>query len=284
MRDFLRSKFFTVVVTVALIMIIVPAVFNAMGVGGAFKDAVNVIFTPAQKFFTYCTDAVDGFVSFFTEFDRIVEENKALKEENAALKDKISAAEEAEEMNDWLYNYLELKREHTDYKFTEATIVAREGGNYTTVFMLDKGKAHGVEKDMPVITENGIVGYVCEVGTTWAKAVTFLEEGTAIGAYVERSGEMGVVEGNFALSEEGVCKMSYLSDDADIKEGDRIVSSGYGSVYPRGLVIGTVEKIEKNTAKRSIDVTVRPSADLSDISQLMIITDYETYTEESAEE
>ena len=62
--------------------------------------------------------------------------------------------------------------------------------------------------------------------------------------------------------------------------GDRIVSSGYGSVYPRGLVIGTVEKIEKDPASRSVKVTVRPSADLTDLSRMMIITDYEVYTEQ----
>jgi rod shape-determining protein MreC len=134
---------------------------------------------------------------------------------------------------------------------------------------------------MPVVTEHGIVGYITEVGTTWAKAVTFLEEGTAIGAYVERSGAEGVIEGNFALAEEGICLMSYLSEDSDIKVGDRIVSSGYGSVYPRGLVIGTVEKIEKDSASRSITVTVRPASDLRELTRMMIITDYDVYTEES---
>ncbi|MBQ2729973.1 MAG: rod shape-determining protein MreC [Clostridia bacterium] len=281
MRDFLKSRFFTVVVIIALVMVIVPSVFSAMGLGGVLKDAVNVIFTPAQKLFTYCTNAVDGFVSFFTEFDRIVEENNQLREENALLKDKISRAEEIEEMNEWLYDYIELKREHTDFRFTEASVTAREGGNYTTVFMLDKGSAHGIKKDMPVVTSEGIVGYISEVGTTWSKAVTFIEAGSAVGAYVERTGEAGVIEGNFALSEQGVCELHYLSADSDIKEGDRIISSGYGSVYPRGLVIGTVEKVEKNSTTRSITVTVKPQQDLSDLSKLMIITDYEIYTEET---
>ena len=281
MKSFFRSKFFTVTVIVALCLVIVPSVFYSMGIGGVLKDAVNVVFSPVQKAFNYCTDAIDGFVSFFTEFDRISEENRALKEEIASLKDRISRAEETEEMNEWLYDYLELKREHTDYKFVPATVTGGEGGNYMTVFLLDKGYAQGVRKDMPVVTDSGIVGYICEVGTTWSKAVTILEAGGAVGAYVERSGEQGVIEGNFELSEKGVCKMSYLSADADIQVGDRIVSSGYGSVYPRGLVIGTVESVEKDSVSRSLAVTVRPTADLSEIEKLMIITEYETYTEQS---
>lgn len=281
MRDFLRSKFFTVVVIVALIVAIVPTVFNAMGLSGVLKDAVNVVFSPMQKLFTYCTDAVDGFASFFTDFDRLVEENEALREENRLLQDRISKAEEAEEMNNWLYDYLELKREHIDYKFTEASVTAREGGNFATVFMLDKGKAHGIKANMPVVTDDGIIGYITEAGTNWAKAVTLLEAGTAVGAYVERSGVEGVIEGNFELAEKGLCTFSYLSADADIVVGDRIISSGYGNVYPRGLVIGTVETVEKDTASRSIYVTVRPETDLSELSKLMIITDYEIYTEQS---
>lgn len=283
MRDFLKSRFFSVVIIIALIMVIVPTVFGIMGLGGVLRDAVNVIMSPAQKVFSYCTDAVDGFTSFFTEFDRVVEENNELRKEINQLRDRISDAEEAEVMNEWLFNYLELKREHTDFKFTEAVVYAREGGNYATVFMLDKGKAQGIKKDMPVVTNEGIVGYICEVGTTWSKAVTFLESGTALGAYVQRSGVEGVIEGSFILAEQGVCKMSFLAEEADIKVGDRILSSGYGSIYPRDLVIGIVEKIEKDSSTRSVNVTVKPTASLDDLTKLMVITDYEIYTEETSE-
>ena len=81
MRDFLKSKFFTVVVIIMMIMVIVPTVFSSMGIAWVLKDTVNIILSPFQKAFTYCTDAVEGFTSFFTEFDRIVEENNALREE-----------------------------------------------------------------------------------------------------------------------------------------------------------------------------------------------------------
>lgn len=280
MRDFLRSKFFTVTVIVALIMVIVPTVFNSMGIGGMLKNAINTVLSPAQNFFTYCTDAVDGFSSFFTEFDRIVDENNALREEISALRDQVKKAEEAEEMNEWLYDYLELKREHTDYKFTEADITGSGGGNFITVLTLDKGTAHGIEKNMPVVSSEGIVGYITEVGTNWSKAVTLLESGNAVGAYVERSGEMGVIEGSFALAKEGVCLMEYMGADADIRVGDRIISAGYGSVYPRGLVIGTVESVEKDADGRDLRVVVRPGTDLANATKLMIVTDYETYTEE----
>lgn len=145
--------------------------------------------------------------------------------------------------------------------------------------MLDKGTAQGVKVNMPVISPEGIVGHIVEAGTDWSKALTVIEAGVSVGAYVERSGEIGVVSGNYTLASEGLCEMKYLGEDADIQIGDRIISSGYGSVYPRGLVIGFVESVEKDAASRALDVKVRPAAELGDVSRLMILTDYETYTE-----
>ena len=279
MRDFFRSRFFTVLVIITMFMVIVPSVFGAMGLSGALKNAVNTVFTPVQKLFLYVSDAVEGFGDYFTEFDRIIEENKELRELNSSLQGKISAAEETEQMNEWLFDFLELKREHTDYKFQPAAVTGRESDNYKTVFILDKGSAQGIEVDMPVISSDGIVGHVVEVGTDWCKTLTLLESGVSVGASVERSGEIGVVSGDYTLAKEGLCKMNYLAADADIKEGDRIVSSGYGSVYPRGLVIGDVESVEKDSSSRALSITVRTAADTSDVSRLMILTDYETYTE-----
>lgn len=280
MKSFIRSRFFTAIVIAVMIMVIVPSVFGVMGISRYLRDGVNILLTPLQKLFTSVTDAADGFVSYFTEFDRIVEENRLLKEENSALKDKISSAEEAEQINDWLFSYLELKREHEDFSLQDAAVTGRESGNYMTVFTLDKGSNQGIEKNMPVVSPDGIVGYVNEVGTDWCRAVTLLQNGGSCGAYVERSGEIGVISGDYTLARDGLCKMEYLAADSDIKVGDRILSSGLGSVYPRGLVIGYVETIEPDAAGRKLSVTVRPCASLSDdISRLMIITKYDSYTQ-----
>ena len=73
MKDFFRSRFFTVIVILMLIAVIVPSVFGAMGLGGTLKNGLNTVLTPVQKLFSYVSDAFEGFVSYFTEFDRISE-------------------------------------------------------------------------------------------------------------------------------------------------------------------------------------------------------------------
>ncbi len=278
MRNFVKTKFFATLVVVALVLTIVPSVLYAMGVGNAARDLVNTVLSPFTRGFAYITDALDGFSSYFTEFDHVVEENKQLKEHIAELEDKVYRAEATEGMNEWLYDYLELRREHTDFSFEAATITGG-GSNYMDVFIIDRGTSHNVQVDMPVITNEGVVGYVVEAGNDWSKVVTMLESSYAVGAYVERSGELGVVEGDYELAREGLCVMKYLKADSDIQVGDRILTSGFGSVYPRGLTVGYVEKIETDNNNRSIIAYIRPAASVDDLSRVMVITDYESYSE-----
>ena len=77
--------------------------------------------------------------------------------------------------------------------------------------------------------------------------------------------------------------MSYLSTDSDIKVGDRIISSGIGVVYPRGLLIGTVVEIVPDAASRTLSANIEPAVDLTDVSRVMIIKDFAGYTEEPAD-
>ncbi len=269
-----------VLVVLMIILTVVPSVLAATGGGGYVKNALNVVTSPFRQLFGYATNAISGFTSYFTEFDRIVEENKALREEIKELGERLSDAEETERMNEWLYRYLELKREHADFEFVAGTVTGRESGNYMTVFILDKGTHQGVAKGMPAVTDYGVVGYVSEVGLNWCKVVTILESDVASGAYIKRTDETGIVEGDFTLAADGICKMSYISAESDVTQGDVILTSGYGSVYPRGLVIGYVERVEPDPNTQSLVAYIRPAQDMTNIKELMIITDYEVVTDE----
>lgn len=280
MPRFVKTKFFIVLVVLMIVFTVVPSVMSAVGAGSYVRNAVGVLLTPVKSLFSYASDAVSGFVSYFTEFDNVVEENKALREELSSLKERLSNAEEIENMNEWLYRYLELRREHTDYKYVDCKVTGSESGNYMTVFILDRGTSSGISKGMCAVTDYGVVGWVKEVGTTWCKVVTLLESDTSVGAYIQRTDETGVVEGDFSLASEGLCRMKYIVAGSDVKEGDRILTSGYGSVYPRGLLIGYVESTEPDPNTQTIIAYVRPSEQLRDIKKLMVITDYEVVADE----
>ncbi len=278
-KNIFRSRFFIVILVLTLALVVIPTALSLAGMSMYVRNAVNTVLTPVQKLFTYATDALDGFVSYFTEFDRLAAENEQLRSEVNDLNDRIYSAVEIEKMNEWLYDYLELKREHEDFVFEPATVTGRESGNYMTVFTVDRGTSHGVGVGMPVVTNYGIVGHISECGVDWSKIETLIETDSSIGAYIERTGEIGVVEGDYSLSSQGLCNMTYLSGESDVAVGDRVLTSGFGSMYPRGLVVGYVESIEPDEYNRTKIAKIKPAETLTDLTKLMIITDYKAYAE-----
>jgi rod shape-determining protein MreC len=202
-----------------------------------------------------------------------------LRAELEGYKNLVYDAELIGEENKFLNSFLGIKEEHVDFLFEDATVIGRESTNYRTVYTLSKGTLHGIEVNMPIITEEGLVGHITEVGATWSKAVLLTETASAVGGFVERSGVLGVVEGTYELRTEGVCRMVYIEPDSDIRVGDKVVSSGIGGVYPRGLMIGKITRIEMDEASRTLTATIEPAADLDSVAKLMIITEYNIYSE-----
>ena len=276
MKQFFKNKFFYIISVITLLVTIVPMVFYSLGVTFVFRDAVGIMLTPLQKAFNYATEAVDGFAAYFYKFDELVEENNALKEEIAELKTHIYDSSEREEMYKWLSDFLELKMSRNDYTFLSASVTGRESSNYSRVLTLDVGSGAGVELHMPVITSEGIVGQITEVGYNWSKVTTIVEANSAVGAYVESTRDAGVCEGSFELSSDGLCELNYLSADSLCEIGDRVLSTGFGSVYPRDLVVGYIEAIDTNPYTRTLSIKLKSAVDFSSLTKVMIITDFES--------
>ncbi len=279
MKRFLKNRFFIFAVVITLIIAAVPTALNLTGKSTYVRNFVNILMTPVQKGFNYVTDAIDGFSSYFTKFDEVVRENARLKEEISKLNNRLYQAEKTEELNEWLTAFLDMKRMHTDFTFAEAMITGRENANHMTVCTIDRGTVYGIKEGMPVVTPDGVLGYVDEAGPTWAKVRTLIESSTSIGACIERTGALGLVEGNFSLAADGICRITYLPANADVRVGDRVVTSGTGGIYPRDLVIGYVIEVIPDEFSRTLTATVRPAATLTDLDRVMVITSYETVAE-----
>ena len=276
---FIKSRFFIVVLIIALSMIIVPLILSSMGLGDSLRSGVATLMKPGQKLFGFVADGIAGYTEYFTKYDELVEENAALRDRIASMQDEVNDAKELERVNNWLYDYLELKRQHPEYTLVDASVTGRQSSNYMSVMMIDRGTSSGVERDMPVVSPDGVIGYVAEAGSSWAKVVTVCEATSSVGAVVERTGEAGLVSGSYTLAADDLLKMTYLSPDSDVTVGDRIITSGYGNVYPRGLTIGYVESVENDALSQSVTATVKLAARLDDPEKVMVITAYETTQE-----
>ncbi|MBQ2240872.1 MAG: rod shape-determining protein MreC [Clostridia bacterium] len=274
-----KSRFFIISLAVALLLSIVPGVLCAMGQGSYIRSAIITVASPFGWAFTKVGEGISGFSLYFKTLEDLRDENAALRAELEGYKSLVYNAELIGEENDFLSQYLGIKEEHVDFLFENATVVGREATNYRTVVTLSKGSLHGIKVNMPVITEEGLIGHITEVGSTWSKAEILTESSSAVGAYIERSGVIGVVEGTYELRTEGLCRMVYIEADSDIRVGDKVLSSGIGEVYPRGLLVGKVTAISVDERTRTLVATVEPAADLESVSKVMIITEYEITSE-----
>ncbi len=270
-----QNKFFIICLCVALVLSVVPSTFALMGYVGLAENILGTVTLPVRWVFTTAADGVEGIFTYFTSIDALNEKIDALEEENKALSDRLAEAELTELENDRLRDYLGLKNQYPSFTMEEAMVVSYTGGNYMTTLNLNRGSLHGIESGMAVITADGIVGQVIEVGLNWCKVSTIIETKGGVGAYVPRSEETGIVIGDPSMRNEGLCKIAYTKADPDIEIGDTVLSVGANSVYPADLKIGTVTAVTVNEYSQTTTVTVKPAADLENLKRVMIVTGFE---------
>ncbi|MBE6597392.1 MAG: rod shape-determining protein MreC [Ruminococcaceae bacterium] len=276
---FYRSKFFIICAVLAVLLTVIPSALSLFGYGDLLRGALKTVAKPFEWCASKAGDAVDGFVSVFTGYDELKEENERLKEELSELEDEKHENEVLTEENTWLKTYLKIKTDHPALLMTDATIISRQSGNYATVLTLNRGSINGVKRNMPVITADGVFGYVSEVSLDSCKVVSLVETASSLSAYTDRGNVVGVVEGDSVLREDGICKMTYIDASADIKIGDKVYTGGNGKIYPPGLLIGEVTHIEADEYSRTLIASVKPAVDFENISsesRVMIITGYVT--------
>lgn len=272
MRYF-KNKFFLICLTVALCLTVFSVVLSASGHAWFLKDAINVISTPFRSAFNYCADGIQGFVDYFTEFDRISKENEELRKENEELKNLQSDLEVLKEENAWLRDFLDVDNHNISFDLTDATVIGKNSGSSHNTLTLNKGSLHGIEVGMVVITGEGLVGRITEVGLTTSEVLCVIDVSSSVGAMVERSAMIGIIEGYYKSN----CRFLYttgFNDISDIALGDSIISSGKGSIYPYGIKIGTVTEITLDDASRSVIATIKPAVDFNTIGRVMIIKSF----------
>ena len=275
---FYKSKFFIICATVAVLLVLIPSALSIFGRADIVRSALKTAAKPFEWCGRKASDAVSGFVEVFKSYDELQAENEELREALESAENKDHENEVLKEENDWLKTYLKMKKDQPDLALTDAIIVARESGNYSTVLTLNKGTTHGVKKNMPVITADGVFGYVSEAGLDWCKVVSIVETASAVSAYTDRGKAVGVVEGDSLLRGDGQCRMIHIDAASDIKIGDKVYTGGTGNIYPDGLLVGKVVSIEANDADRTLIAVIEPAvnfSDISSISKVMVITGYE---------
>lgn len=275
----MKKRILLICVSVAVAISLFCGVFTVLGWGSLLHRVGGTVIYPFQWVGSRVRDGVEGFVAYFQDIDRLQAEIESLREENEQLKSELTDAAIMQDESSWLYAYLHMKDEHSDYQMCAATVISSttpgaSGGTYITRLTLNKGSAHGIEVHMPVVTARGLVGMVTEVGPDYCSVKTILDPTSSVSAVTTRGGERGLAEGDFACLYDGQAILRRLSEAADVTVEDIVVTGGEGGVYPYGIPIGTVVSVAKNPYDRTTEAIIRPFTDFSDLDQVIILTDY----------
>ena len=273
----LLTKYGMMVLSLAVVVAVILSVMAYFSTSAsALPNLAGIIATPFRSAGVAISETVSGWVDYFTEFDRLKEENQQLKLELAEKEAAIRQAEKDSEENERLRKLLDLREQRRDLHFESARILETDSSNWESVLTVNKGTAQDVAVGDCVVTEEGfLVGVVTEAGLNWCTIRTILDSDTSIGATVFRSGQNAVAQGDFALMGEGRLRLSYLGANPDVVAGDLVVTSGLGDYFPSQLVIGTVESVSTGDDGLAQNAVIIPSMSLEDLQQVFIVTSFD---------
>ncbi len=278
MRNFREHKtaVFLIAATLAVAVLIgVFAAFSGRDRAGAAENLVGAAAEPGQTAASGAGGWLQGLFSYFGSVKALRAENEALKQENVALDKQVRDTEGLTQENQELRAMLNLMKTESKLDLVAAQVIAKEPSNWYSSFTINKGSNDGILKNQPVLTANKeLIGQVYKVGSNWAEIITILDPDSGVGSMIERSKDLGVVEGDTALLQQGLCRLGYLARDTDIKIGDYIETSGMGGIYPKGLLIGTVLEIGEDHTNMSKYATVQPSVSIGKLSQVCVLTGF----------
>ena len=263
-----------VVILVALIAGLVMR--GAAGGASAIENATRSISMPSKTAATGIVGWLENIYGYMFRYDRLAEENAALREEVTALENELREAKEAVIENAYLHEMLELREQYIDFVLESAKIIDRGSSNWNTTMTINKGAECEIELgDCVVDSSYNLVGQVIEVGDGWATIRSVIDTDMSVGALVGDSGTAAMIVGDFSLMHSGMTKLTYLTGGAQVFENDVILTSGRGRAFPPNLVIGTVASVYTEAGGQVEYATVIPAVNPNELTQIFVVKDFQ---------
>ena len=254
-QKYLKKAAYTAVIVVPfLILFLHPKNHKAAGLIDAVVRTVGLLQAPAlelKKLFFYRET--------YDEYVRFKRQNELLKARLVAIRENDQAFERNEK--------IQAFRNNQNYASIVAHIIGRDPSDWNASLIIDKGHNEGVVAGQPVVSPLGVVGRIFEVGHNTSKVVLLSDPAFALAAVVQRSRENGLLTGTL----QGVLRLQYLTDNADVKVGDTVVTSRLSTAFPEGILIGQITDVQASVNSHTVECMVDPAVDLSELEEVIVI-------------
>lgn len=262
-----------VILAVAVITVFLLAVSASRGKYNFYwsERIVTVVLAPVEYVMSKIGYAVRQAGTSAGELFSVYQQNQTLKKDNDELRRAITDNTEIVAENVRLKALLDYRKAAPQFDTVVASVIARDPAAWTNIIVINRGTADGIAKDMAVITPRGLVGSVVQAYSGTAKVQLILDPRSAVGGLVQRpeSRVAAIVEGNAAKPQ--APKMVNIARDADIIKGDKIITSGFGGIYPKGLLLGEVTDVVNEEGGLLKYAILKPAADFDRLEEVAVI-------------
>ena len=262
MRGLFKNKPLIIMLVAVLLLGVLAFITSADRSVSWVESTLGSVFQPVQTFAAKASNSIIGFFQriFKTsdadkELEQAADENATLKAENERLKK--------------LLNYVETLE---NYDYVTAVVTGNSQGVWFETFTINAGRNKGIKKDMSVVCADGLVGRIIEVGANWSKVTAIIDASSEVSVMVERTRDIGVVRGAFSTADDNQLELYYLPSGFDLVPGDRIVTSGMSSIFPKSIVVGTVSEVTRRSAEGTqSNAIIEPAVDFGHLEEVLVL-------------
>ena len=256
---------------VILVIISIAVIIAGRNVLEPATSPILIALSPFQSQFANLYNAISNAINTPTDLASIQARNNELEKQVADLTTENIRLSESEARLKIVSALLDYARTSPERKYVTADVVGRDESRFLRYVLLNKGARDGLNRDMPVVTDKGLVELVTETTVNASKVVLITDLSSAVNVRLQNSRAEGVVLGQ----QSGELRLNYISVEVDMKQGERVVTSGLGGQFPQGLLIGTVASVRKRTFDVFQEADVKSAVDFNRLETVLVIINYE---------
>lgn len=265
-----KRLFFLVVlvaVTLAAMRMTIPDPAQLTPLGSKFRDVI----APAQSGLTWLSRQARHVVSLPVSMYGAVGRSQALEQEVQRLQSEVTQLNEYKAENQRLTELLNYKQVMVQqYDMLVASVIARDPGNWFATITLNRGSRDGIRENMTVLNPQGLVGRVVSVSGTNCEVLLITDPRSGVGSLIQETRTPGIVEGTVGSA--GISRIIHIPNDTQVEEGQIVVTSGIGSIFPKGIPVGQIISVSTESAGLFKSADIRPFADMNQLEEVFIVT------------
>jgi rod shape-determining protein MreC len=244
--------------------------FKAPSEVGVLRRGVLEALDPVLSVLHFSSRYIDDTIKEYVVLKQVRQENEKLRKEVHELENRLTAYQEAFLENQRLRRLLDF-RNTVGIKAIAAQVVVHDPSGWFQTVIIDKGSREGIEPDMAVVDEEGVVGRVAEVSDHYSRVVLITDPESAIDALVQRNRMRGIITGK----DEKSCLLRYVRSNLDVRTGDLVVTSGKDGIFPKGLRLGIVREVVKDPVDLFQTIVVQPIVNPNNVEEVLVIRNQE---------